>query len=62
MTLTEAYEAIIKLSHPEKLKQPGNWCHGCGGEPSINRHNELESEPLPMVRQDPLPGRESEIN
>ena len=60
MTLTEAYEAIIKLSHPEKRKRYDDWCHGQGGETLMNSHDDVTSESLPSVWQDLMPDGVSE--
>ena len=61
MTLTEAYEAMIKLSQPERLKRYGEMGHVDGREKSANRDSESESETLPVLWQNLLPACFSDI-
>ena len=55
MTLTEAYEALIKLSQPKKFKRYDDMCHGDGKETSTTMGRESESETLPLVWQNLIP-------
>ena len=62
MTLTEAYEALIKLSQPEKIKWYGDMCHGDGTEATTITDGKAESDTLPAVWQNLIPDFLSDLH
>ena len=62
MTLTEAYEAMIKLSQQKKLKRYGEMCHGDERETSANTGRETKLDTLPAVWQKLIPDCVSDIH
>ena len=64
MTLTEAYEAIIKLSKPKpkKFKRYGEMCHGDERETSANTGREAKLDALPAAWKKLIPDCVSDMH